>query len=224
LIICSQLLSNAIDSPAPVFGDFNGTTGPVPGLLFRTEDPLLDRTPGVGGSPINTGVVDVVVVVVVVVASAVAIIGDDFESKSLMVSRTLDFRVDVVVVVSGGFVGELSPSAVPGLLPRDDLTGLGLVPSFASNRFGREIGLGIRDFAPPDVNDPFLPPEVVLVATLVVVEVARLEFEELPPEPQTQPPLWWDDLDDVTIRGMSSKMSGVKGRSTCSHNKQLIIH
>lgn len=136
------------------------------------------------------------------------------ESKSLMVSRTLDFLVDVVPGAKACFIGDPSSQAVPGLLPLADLTGLGLVPSFASSLLGSEIGLGIRDLAPPEVRDPFLPPEpdVVLVATLVVVEVARLLFEELPPLPHTQPPSWY--LCDVWSRGMSSNRSGVKGRST----------
>ena len=151
--MCSQLLSNAIDSPAPVFGDFNCITAPVPvPLLFREDDPLFERPPGVGGNP-TTGccaVSDVAVVVVVVVVVET----DDFESKSRIVSRTLDFRVDVdVAVVKGCLIGDpSSPVAVDGLLPPE--------------------------------------PEVVLVATLVVVEVARLLFEELPPDPQTQPLCW----------------------------------
>ena len=191
--MCSQLLSNAIDSPAPVLGDFNCITTPAPvPLLFRDEDPLFERPPGVGGKP-TTGcavseVAGVVVVVVVVVKT------DDFESKSRIVSRTLDFRVDVVVaVVKGCLIGDpSSPVAVDGLLPLDDLTGLGLVPNFASNLLGKEMGLGIRDLTPPFVRDPFRPPEpeVVLVATLVVVEVARLLFDELPPDPHTQPLCW----------------------------------
>jgi hypothetical protein len=82
----------------------------------------------------------------------------------------------------------------------------------ASSLFGREIGRGMRDLAPPGVSEPFLPPDV-LVATLVVVEVARLLLEELPPEPQTQLPAWWN-LGDVTSSGMSSRRSGVNGRST----------
>jgi hypothetical protein len=137
-----------------------------------------------------------------------------FESKSLIVSRTLDFLVDVVAGVKDCFVGDPSSHAVLGRLPRADLTGLGLVPSFASSLLGSEIGLGILDLTPPAVRDPFLPPEpeVVLVATLVVVEVARLLFEELPPLPHTQPPSWY--LCDVWRRGMSSNKSGVKGRST----------
>ncbi len=192
-MICSQLLSNAIDSPAPVFGDFNCITAPVPvPLLFRDVDPLFERPPGVGGNPTTGCAVSEVAVVVVVVV--VVVETDAFESKSRIVSRTLDFRVDVVVaVVKGCLIGDpSSPLAVDGLLPRDDLTGLGLVPNFASNLLGKEMGLGIRDLTPPFVRDPFRPPEpvVVLVATLVVPEVARLLFEELPPDPQTQPLCW----------------------------------
>jgi len=191
LTMCSQLLSNAIDSPAPVFGDFNCITAPVPvPFPFRDDDPLFERPPGVGGNPTTGCAVSEVAVVVVVVV--VVVETDAFESKSRIVSRTLDLRVDVVVaVVKGCLIGDpSSPVAVDGLPPRDDLTGLGLVPNFASNLLGREIGLGIRDLTPPFVRDPFLPPEVVLVATLVVVEVARLLFEELPPDPQTQPLCW----------------------------------
>jgi len=180
-MICSQLLSNAIDSPAPVFGDFNCITAPVPvPLLFRDVDPLFERPPGVGGNPTTGCAVSEVAVVVVVVV--VVVETDAFESKSRIVSRTLDFRVDVVVaVVKGCLIGDpSSPLAVDGLLPRDDLTGLGLVPNFASNLLGKEMGLGIRDLTPPFVRDPFRPPEpvVVLVATLVVPEVARLLFED----------------------------------------------
>ena len=198
-----MLLSNAMDSPAPVFGDFRWATAPAPLLLFRAEEPLFDRPPGVGGNPVTTGCDSVLP------AGTVA-----FESKSLMVSRTLDFLVDVLAGVRACFVGDPSSHAVLGLLPRADLTGLGLVPSFASSLLGNEMGLGILDLTPPAVRDPFLPPEpdVVLVATLVVVEVARLLFEELPPLPQTQPPSWY--LCDVWSKGMSSRRSGVNGRST----------
>ena len=178
-MICSLLLSKAIDSPAPVLGDFNCATAPGPFLAFRVAEPDFCRLTGGGGNPETT------------LASLLAIMGVDFASKSRIVSRTRDF-LDEFVTADGGkrgcFVGEFkSPDAVPGLLlPRDDLTGLGL-PSFASSRFGNEIGLGILDFAPTGVSEPFLPLEAVFVATLVVVEVARLLFDELPPEPQTQP-------------------------------------
>ena len=184
-MICSLLLSNAIDSPAPVFGDFKTTTEPPPPgppLTFLEADPVLDRFAGVGGSPVTTAA-----------ASLLTIIGvEDFESKSRIVSRTRDFRAEFGAVgKSGCLVGEFSCSAdaVPGrLLPLDDLTGLGLEPSFASSRLGSEIGLGILDLAPPPgVRDPFRPLALVLVATLVLVEVARLLFEELPADPQMQP-------------------------------------
>ena len=213
-MICSLLLSNAIDSPAPVFGDFKMATAPpppAPPLTFLVADPVLDRLAGVGGSPVT----------IVDVESLLTIIGVDFASKSRIVSRTRDFRAEFGAEgKSCCLVGEFSCSAeaVPGLLlPLDDLTGLGLEPSFASSRLGSEIGLGILDFAPPPgVRDPFRPPPVVFVATLVVVEVARLLLDELPAEPQTQPLLLaCCDFGDANKRGMSSRRSGVNGRSTC---------
>lgn len=107
------------------------------------------------------------------------------ESNSLIVSLTRDF-LDCGVVADG-LVGDTdSVDDVGRLLVRLLRTGLGLFPSFASNLLGREMGRGMRDLLLID-KDPFLQP-VVLVATLVAVEVVRLLFDELPPEPQGQLP------------------------------------
>jgi hypothetical protein len=61
------------------------------------------------------------------------------ESNSLIVSLTRDF-------LALALVGAADGTGISCPLILADLTGLGLLPSFASSRFGREIGLGIIDF------------------------------------------------------------------------------
>ena len=81
------------------------------------------------------------------------------ESNKRIVSRTRDLRF----ALFAGFFEMVGPNGP--LIILSDLTGLGLVlpmlPSFASSRFGSDIGLGIRDL--PDLEErPLNPGEVAV--------------------------------------------------------------
>ena len=77
-------------------------------------------------------------------------------SNILMASLTLDFLALAFVGAehAGGGVGISCPLILA------DLTGLGLLPSFASSLLGSEMGRGMRDF--PPLLDRAPPLEVVL--------------------------------------------------------------
>ena len=95
-----------------------------------------------------------------------------------MVSRTLDFRLDAAM---GGLAAAAAGDALSTGRPRVwllVLAALLLLVSLASNRLGKEMGLGIRDL----VSDVFRMPTTPLVLTLLLAPMPP----GVPPPPAEQ--------------------------------------